>query len=284
MLVKLNEKSQDTLSQYNKIEKEFEKLASDIADEILDTNIEDMPFDELEDLSEAIDFTTSFALGYEKREKITNFNQKVKDKINGLKYSKNRQTLTTVAGVKKGKPMNHQEADNGNVNPNYKPHDAAYSENCQSCVVCYELRRRGFNLKTKPRAKYGYMQELAKDCTLAYIDPETGKKPKPTIMSVGNADKAYEWLNDNIKDGRYEFRVVWKNVYKGHIITAYKENNNLVLYDPQTNKTYSNKEEMFNGILKDVRYRGKGITKPYILRVDNLDMNPEILDAIVEKF
>lgn len=277
----LSKKSQDTLIEYNKKEEEFKQLTSDIADEILKTDIENLSEEDLVDLQDAVKLTESFSVGYDQREKLTAFKRKIKDKIDSSNYNKNRQELTEVAGVKKGQPMDHTKADNGNVNPNYKPH-SAYSENCQSCVVCYELRRRGFNVKTKPRVKYGYMQALAEDCTLAYIDPKTGKQPSSQQLNVTTPDKAYDWLDKNIGDGRYEFRIVWKDVYKGHIITAYRENNKLVLYDPQTNKTYNTKEDMKTEILNKVRYRGKEITKPYILRVDNLDFNSKILDSIVE--
>lgn len=274
-------RQQKSLAEYNKIEEEFTQFTKDISDEILKTDIENLSEEDLVDLQDAVKLTESFSVGYEQREKLTAFKRKIKDKIDSSNYNKNRQELTEVVGVKRGQAMDHTKADNGNVNPNYKPH-SVYSENCQSCVVCYELRRRGFNVKTKPRVHFGYMQKLAEDCTLAYIDPKTGKQPSPQQLNVTTPDKAYEWLDKNVGDGRYEFRVVWKNIYKGHIITAYRENNKLVLYDPQTNKTYNTKEDMKIGILNNVRYRGKEITKPYILRVDNLDFNSKILDSIVE--
>ena len=61
------------------------------------------------------------------------------------------------------------------------------------------------------------------------------------------------------------------------------KNGKVVIYDPQSNKTYSTQEEITEEILKDVRFRGKENTKPFILRVDNLDLNPEIVNEVVEK-
>lgn len=253
------------------------------SDEILKIDIDSLNNKELQEAERYIKKSENYYIHYLTREKLVKIKQKIQEKLESKGYQKTKKELTEVAGVKKGKPMTHHEADNGNVNPNYMP-NSAYSKNCQSCVVCYELRRRGFNLKTKPRVNKGYMQDLALDATLAYIDPKTGRKPEKNIMKVTTPDKAYDWLQDNINDGRYEFRVVWKKSGYGHIITAYKENGNVVLYDPQNNKTYKTKDEMKDSILNKVKFKGYESTKPFALRVDNLDINQEILDAIVERF
>lgn len=49
----------------------------------------------------------------------------------------------------KGKPYS---IDNSlkNVNPNHSYQYSEYSENCQRCVVAYELRRRGYNVTALP--------------------------------------------------------------------------------------------------------------------------------------
>lgn len=36
------------------------------------------------------------------------------------------------------------------VNPNRNPAYSEYSENCQRCVVAYELQRRGYNVEAQP--------------------------------------------------------------------------------------------------------------------------------------
>ena len=45
----------------------------------------------------------------------------------------------TIAGVKRGQPMTHEQADQGNANPRYNE-GREYRVNCQSCVVAYEAR------------------------------------------------------------------------------------------------------------------------------------------------
>lgn len=279
---KINEKSLKAHDIYKSRDKEFLESLETISKELTDFDSEKATKEELEDILEAIKLTTGYGINYATRQQLIDKREKIKQKIKSLEYLANRKELTEVAGVKKGKPMSHKEADSGNTNPNYKPH-SDYSTNCQSCVVCYELRRRGFNVQTRPRIKVGQMQRLAQNATLAYIDPKTGQHPSPDIMRVGNPTNAYKWLNDNVGEGRYEFRVVWKSRFSGHIMTITKENGKVVIYDPQTNKTYSTQEEITKEILNDVRFRGKENTKPFILRVDNLDLNPEIVNEVVEK-
>ena len=61
----------------------------------------------------------------------------------------------TIAGVKRGWEMSHEEADSGKVNPNYLFDIDAYKYNCQCCVVAYEVRRRGFDVEAAPQEFMG---------------------------------------------------------------------------------------------------------------------------------
>ena len=49
----------------------------------------------------------------------------------------------------KGRPYSIDNALK-NVNPNHSYQYSEYSENCQRCVVAYELRRRGYNVTALP--------------------------------------------------------------------------------------------------------------------------------------
>ena len=59
----------------------------------------------------------------------------------GEPTKKLKEAAQTIAGVAKGAPMTHREADTGRVNPNFAK-EMAYRINCQSCVVTYEARIR----------------------------------------------------------------------------------------------------------------------------------------------
>lgn len=109
----------------------------------------------------------------------------------------------TIVGLTPGKPMSFEEADHLRANPKYKyiyeawvkftkgeiteetfkriqNNYAGYSVNCQTCVVANEARRRGYNVRALPNNKKPdsptYL--LSRDTSLAYIDRETGKRPK----------------------------------------------------------------------------------------------------------
>lgn len=175
-----------------------------------------------------------------------------------------------ISGVAKGNKMTFEEADNGKANPHYRPY-SGYSKNCQSAVVVHEARMRGYDIETK--AKSGaVMRDLSHDTTLAWIDPKTGKKPQ---LSALTGNKGVE-LDRIVKSGeRYSLEYMHDR-RSGHIITVSRdENNKIRLYDPQTNKKITGKTEI-NNYLKgklDVRY----------LRVDNLDFNETVVDAISKK-
>lgn len=291
----LVKKQESSLADYNKKEEEFKKLTSDIADEILKTDIDNLSKNELEDLKDAIKYTQTFSLGFEKREKISKLGRSITDKIDSLKYQENRKEITEIAGVKKGKPMTHNEADSGKVNPNFKniTSGLSFKDNCQSCVVCYQMRRKGFNVQTKgiPVDKKGNliktdkMYELAEYPENAWIDPETGKAPKKNICTGTTPAKAYKWLDENVKEGEtYSFRLVWKAKDSGHIVTAYRENGELTIYDPQTNEEHWSEETIIAHYFDDCRLRTKKEEhKPFLIRTDNMDLNPEYADIIMEK-
>ena len=51
-----------------------------------------------------------------------------------------------IVGVEKSKIMSFEEADGLKPNPNFEK-DSSYRVNCQTTVVSYEARRRGFNVE-----------------------------------------------------------------------------------------------------------------------------------------
>ncbi len=165
-----------------------------------------------------------------------------------------------------GKPMTHEEADSGNCNPNHNgTKNDPYSTNCQSCVPVYELRRRGYNVEALPRGTIE-QQVLADgewnfwknaDGT-ACRESDTIKPPKANM----SPNEMASWMNDIIGEGQ---RFSWSFFYGtdcGHIITIYKENGKLRMYDPQSNTNYTG--EQFLVMLKEY-----GKRKNRLFRLDN---------------
>lgn len=200
----------------------------------------------------------------------------------------------TLGGVKKGSPMSFKKANSGNVNPDYGKNEG-YSKNCQTCVVAFEARQRGYDVKAKANFKGSVSEQLSHNTRLAWIDPETGKmpeflRPKP---NVNTAKRYTKWLSQNVKEGeRYTLEFAWTgrgNI--GHIVNLdLDENGQLRLKDNQRGyweKSEYIGEKEITEYLKEVKfkiqYQGKKYYyPPDLLRVDNLEFNQDVVDRILE--
>ncbi len=229
-------------------------------------------------------------------------------------------SVDTLAGVQRGKEMAFEKADGKKANPNYG--QKGYSTNCQSCVVTYEARRRGFDVQTLSRNET--MERLSHQTNLAWIDPSTGKHPEyMTSEKVKNASQCRDWLDGVIEKGnRYTIEFSWKgHGNTGHIVHIDRlDNGRMRIYDPQSakqfidedivTKTYTAEEierrkrilgarskrakqtaavkNEFLDYLRELRYEVKsyGIkfsTAPKVLRVDNMEFDPDIAGNIMEE-
>ncbi len=81
---------------------------------------------------------------------------------------------------------------------------------------------------------------------------------------------------------RYTFEFGWESG-DGHIITAFKDDNDeVVLYDPQSNVIIEKKERTV--YLSAIKYDYKdGETPNQLLRIDNLQINEKVANGILEK-
>lgn len=199
----------------------------------------------------------------------------------------------SVAGVKREKiAMTIDEANHGKPNPNFKK-GGGYTINCQSCVVSYEARLRGYDVQTLPNTKGSKLAELSRKTNKAWIDLATGNHPEYIFDKTATTPKKfYEFMEKVIeKDKRYTLEFGWKGRSRsGHIISLDRDDKGILrLYDPQIGKTYSDKE--VNKYLTNLKYTTKIYgntvpTPPKILRVDDkafdLDMVNHILEGVKE--
>ena len=202
------------------------------------------------------------------------------------------QEIEQALGIKRGKPMTFDEANELRGNPHYKAGSASgYTHNCQCTVVANELRRRGFNVEALPNTGKGIPYRLSTQTELAWIDPTTGAMPKQVecneIKYVGKGWKVHAKglpigkITENIDNatkqpGRYHIGFGWKGKRGGHIITAERlDNGELRFYDPQTGQVKS--------WAKDLAPRVSTTRGVDVLRVDGLMPNPEIVKGAVTK-
>lgn len=197
--------------------------------------------------------------------------------------AENNKKIFKNVGIKQGKPMSFEEANQGRGNPKFFTDDL-YRVNCQTCVVVHELRLRGFDLGAKPKTS-PTQNAMSIDSTFAWIDPLTGQQPEATkiscapdnrIMKVRKSKKSKSDLRKNIlaatkEPGRYNFSYGWVcgKDSSGHIITAERyADGNLTFYDPQIGKMIP-----IIQLLDEVSPK----YMCYILRVDNLLIKPDIV-------
>lgn len=197
----------------------------------------------------------------------------------------------TVAGVKRGKPMTHEEADRSRSNPNYAE-SREYRINCQTCVVAYEMRRRGYDVEAKPKCTEE-QDALARLTNLAWIEPggNSWDHPSLTPIQATNTNGVYRQLESMVKPGeRYTFQLKWKNKNKGHIIHLRRnDDGRLEFFDPQTSRTDTGKDAILD-YLKEVQiYSRKGYgPKPgptyfcQVLRVDDKEPDMRMVDKILK--
>lgn len=195
-----------------------------------------------------------------------------------------------IAGVKRGQPMSLEQANSGNPNPHYLD-SHGYRVNCQSCVVTYEARLRGYDVSTLPKGKMG--DRVSRKTNLAWIDPTTNTHPDYIFDEKATTPKRlYKFLNDTLDpSGRYTIEFAWKGRSRsGHIISLSKnKDGGLSLYDPQTGKHFQNKEvEGYFGRLKlSMRVPALKVTLPMpakVLRVDDKSFNLEVVNELMEEF
>lgn len=197
-------------------------------------------------------------------------------------------------GAPIGEPMTHEQANTMRPNPHYAIGEQ-YRVNCQSCVVTYEMRRRGIDAETVPNFKEKdsvtdflsrYAYKAWRDAKVIIARPTVKKR---TVDRLGRVkitrSSAMDIWNDDILPqlevgGRYHISWGWKDKDSGHIITMEKlESGKVRLYDPQTGKNYSTP--------KGIWYEGKRcrINTEVICfyRVDNLAPDGILVERVLFK-
>lgn len=189
-----------------------------------------------------------------------------------------------VATVPRGEPMTHEQANGLSSNPKYNDPNAVkqgYHDNCQSCVVSYAMRLRGYEVEARNRDYNNEAQnQLSLDTTVAWIDPTTGRRPRLTAVPVRKASKGLKWLMDNLKNGgvyTFEFEVNDSVCYGIHIIILTKNEESLTIYDPQKGIVINNKIQM--RYLKSIDWKAR--FRPKIMRIDQLEPNITIVNEIL---
>lgn len=199
----------------------------------------------------------------------------------------NEDEMEKSLGMHKAAAMNHDDANELKGNPNFTL-GGGYHINCQSCVVAYEMRRRGYdveaNQNTKRKGNIPY--ELSYTTEKAWLD-DNGNVPKKQRAGGRYVDgykiknKTFKVMMSEFEDmtstpGRYHINFGWKNRRSGHIITMERfKDGTMRIYDPQCGT-----------VITDFKAYAKRFSLVYgisILRVDNLRGNPHYVSGATKK-
>jgi len=228
------------------------------------------------------------AVGYEYAEETQSTINEEQQIFEQPKTTPNPLLPDEIAGVKRGNPMTRNEANHAKANPKFGTNNG-YKINCQACVVTYEARLRGYDVRSLPNTKGSKLEELSKQTNLAWIDTKTGKPPEYIFSSETTNDKKFlKFMEDNIKENeRYTLEFSWGGRERsGHIISLDRdENGKLRLYDPQSAKTYTgNQIQLYLKKIKYVItvYGNKIPVVPKILRIDDKQFNLDFANNIME--
>ncbi|MBO5788582.1 MAG: hypothetical protein J6R42_01415, partial [Clostridia bacterium] len=205
--------------------------------------------------------------------------------LNGDKYAMNPKDIN---GVTRGDAMSFEDADGQAGNPKYRK-GTGTAQNCQSCVVANEARRRGYNVSAKSYTKNKTAEMLSQNPRIAWVDPKTGDVPDfvPWDYKRTYNKKSYRaFLEDSVKYGeRYTLQFNWRNASGGHIISIDRDSRGgLRLYDPQTGKIYD-KDWSLDDLMGRMSYtdRSGRSDPPKLLRVDNLAFREDVTKDILEE-
>lgn len=199
----------------------------------------------------------------------------------------------------RGNPMTFEQADSGHVNPNYNPgKDDDYSINCQTCVVAFEARQRGYDVEARPFDTEA-AKELAYNTNLAWIDPSTNKNPNYIYNpNLRDPESYLDFVNETVKPGqRYTIEVTWKGQDTGkHIVNIDRNpSGQLRIKDNQLlpgGKIYAKdgtciyKDEFIGDseVLKFLNLTNfdNSYDVPKLLRIDNMKLNAKYVTQILK--
>ena len=201
-----------------------------------------------------------------------------------LKNNQSKFAVDEIAGVKRGESKSLDETFK-NVNPGYQPHGNLNKRtNCQTAVIAADLQTRGYDVEASIDYSSPIKDKVSQRPNIAYIDPRTGKNPEFIVSNATNKDGCEQWLNDNIKQGeKHLFAFQWENSKTGHIVIVTKDSNDeLKIYDCQNSHKYNNAKELLSKLKYNFSF-GEDKYPPKLLRVDDKEPNPKIVNQILKQ-
>ena len=168
----------------------------------------------------------------------------------------------------KGKPYSIANALK-NVNPHHSYEYSEYSENCQRCVVAYELRRRGYDVTALPTYQGDTLPYGMGNGYGRWMGAFKGARP----ISVGSSSpkKTQSNLEAKMKSFGNGARAVVH--IPGHVFNCENIGGKIHYVEAQTGDRYTSKDVFSNLSSRDCK-------KVSIVRTDNLRISDRARNSV----
>lgn len=149
------------------------------------------------------------------------------------------------------------------ANPFYSDSYREFSQNCQRCVMAYEMRRRGYDVEALPTYENdtmpmgGNWMSALKGATATDVGRTT---ENATIKNIESQMK--QWGDGS----RAILRIKWAGGNSGHVINVEYANGKLNVYDAQSNQRSTG----VNLLKEYMPYTT--LSRTQLVRTDNLDV------------
>ena len=164
-----------------------------------------------------------------------------------------------------------------NANPYFSTSYSEYSENCQRCVVAYELRRRGYDVIAQ--ATYAGDKwptnvqvngQLMGRWRGAFRHAKTDR-----VGVAGNNSRAEAKVLDNISAKMKEYgngsraiiRIGYRGAHVGHVFNVENRGGHMYFIDAQTGQRYINAD--MRNLMKIVDTKSVSVTRTDNLQISN---------------
>lgn len=124
------------------------------------------------------------------------------------------------------------------ANPYYSDDYAEFSQNCQRCVMAYEMRRRGYDVMALPTYQ-GDTMPANGNWTSSMSGMTRVSVGKSTERATINAIE--KQMSDWGEGSRAIVRVKWAGGNTGHVFNVEQKNGKLQVYDVQSTKRKTGK-------------------------------------------
>lgn len=141
-----------------------------------------------------------------------------------------------IANVKKGRPMTHEQADSGNVNPYFGKGKIGYGNNCQTCVPTYLARLQGYDVHALPNLNNRAIYDLSRNPFSIYR--KNGESIRTYRKGYGKTNISF--VKERTKEnGIYQVVFSYPHRDIGHTVLITNSDGKLKIYDPQSNTELS---------------------------------------------